>query len=390
MNVGLLTFPGPWGGAEVHTAQLARTLTARGHGATVVCLTSASYEAYRGHCAGSVDLALRPTPKEPKSMSFFDWLRFFSGQPWDRCVLVKGISDAGNWKLDLAARSSFGDYVTIEHLVAELGARTSRRHFGFFPGLGLWWYRALFKRWFRSVGPRKVICVSDAVGRRLIEDYRFPARKVIAVRNGIDIQRFRPDAAHAEAWRQGSGIPSGSLVFGAVGRFAAMKGYATALAGFQVLLKRFPDQDLRLVLVGGGGLEQALKAQAEQIVPGGRVLFAPFSDRPWEVLNALDVFVMPSLNEGLPLALLEAMACGCCPVATAAGGIPEVLSGPELGWLVPVGDDAAFAAAMIDATSRTPEQRATMGKRAREHVRAHFNAGVQFNLLVNIVVSEAT
>ena len=64
---------------------------------------------------------------------------------------------------------------------------------------------------------------------------------------------------------------------------------------------------------------------------------------------------MPSLNEGLPLALVEAMSCGCCPVATAVGGVPELVNIPELGWLVPQGDAAAFTAAMIDAASRTPE-----------------------------------
>ena len=138
-------------------------------------------------------------------------------------------------------------------------------------------------------------------------------------------------------------------------------------------------------MAGEGPQEHELRAQAEQIVPGGRVIFSPFCDRPWEALNALDVFVMPSRNEGMPLTLLEAMACSRCPVATTAGGIPEVLSRPDLGWLVPVGDADAFTAAMIDAASRTAEQRATMGEHAREHVQAHFNAATQFNALVDII-----
>jgi len=149
------------------------------------------------------------------------------------------------------------------------------------------------------------------------------------------------------------------------------------------------ERDLWLVLIGEGPQKEGLKTLAEELVPGGRAIFSPFCDRPWEPLSALDVFVMPSLNEGLPLTLLEAMACGCCPVATAVGGIPEVVSSSELGWLVPAGNVDAFAAAMIDAASRTSEQRAAMGERAREHVLTNFNASVQFNILADIIESLA-
>ena len=98
---------------------------------------------------------------------------------------------------------------------------------------------------------------------------------------------------------------------------------------------------------------------------------------------------MPSLNEGLPLALAEAMACECCPVATAVGGIPEAVSGPELGWLVPPSDVEAFADAMIAAASQTAQQRAEIGQRAREHVLKNFNAAVQFDLLADLIESIA-
>src|SRR4029453_2276649 len=98
----------------------------------------------------------------------------------------------------------------------------------------------------------------------------------------------------------------------------------------------------------------ALKTQAEEILPRNRVIFSPFCGGPWEPLNALDVFVMPSRNEGLPMALAEAMACGCCPVATAVGGIPELVSRSDLGWLVPAPAGGAFATAMIAAPPRTP------------------------------------
>jgi glycosyltransferase involved in cell wall biosynthesis len=212
---------------------------------------------------------------------------------------------------------------------------------------------------------------------------------VVAVQNGIDTQKFTPDRRHARTWRARWGLPPDALVFGALGRFAEVKGYDTALVGFQELLRRFPEKDLRLVLAGEGYHEKALRARADQVVPADRVTFAPFCDRPWEALCALDVFLMPSLNEGLPLTLLEAMACGCCPVATTAGGIPEVLCNRDLGWLVPMGDAAAFTNAMAEAASLSPEQRAALGVRAREQVVKNFNAPIQFNRLVDVIESVA-
>jgi glycosyltransferase involved in cell wall biosynthesis len=239
------------------------------------------------------------------------------------------------------------------------------------------------------VGPKVIVCVSHAVRRRLVEDYRFPGRKVITVWNGIDVERFRRDASAATAWRARWNIPLGALVFGAVGRLAPMKGYDIALAAFQDLLRCLPDRDVRLVIVGDGPGGQALRELASSVVPGDRIVFSPFSDRPWESLSALDVFVMPSRNEGLPLALLEAMACGCCAVASDVGGIPEVLSRPELGWMVPAEDARAFAAALIECSGRTPAERAAMGALAREHVVRNFNAHVQFDALAEVVESVA-
>jgi glycosyltransferase involved in cell wall biosynthesis len=392
--IGLLTLLNPWGGTtvqwggtEVHTLRFARTLAERGHVVTIVCLTPETYEAYRPRVDESVALVSSPRPR-PGPLSFARWLRALPR--WDVCILAKGVFDVGDADLDLAARTRCRTYLTVEHLPgAPTEAKESRRHFGVVPGLGLWWYRERLRRFSRSLGPQKIVCVSDAVGRRLVGDYRFPARKVVTVRNGIDVERFRPDGATAAEWRRRWGIPPDALIVGAVGRLALMKGYDIALAAFQTLLMRSPQRDVRFVLVGEGNYERQLRELAQAIVPGGRVTFSPFYDRPWEPLGALDVFVMPSRNEGLPLALLEAMACGCCSVASDVGGIPEVLSRPGLGWMVPAEDVDAFTAALIEAADRTPEQRAIMGALARQHVVRHFSAAVQFNALADVVESLA-
>jgi len=96
---------------------------------------------------------------------------------------------------------------------------------------------------------------------------------------------------------------------------------------------------------------------------------------------------MPSLNEGFGLALAEAMACECCSIATAVGGVPDMISNSDFGWVVPTADSDAFTTAMIDATLRTSEQRMHMGKLAREHIVANFNGAVQFNCLADVIES---
>src|SRR5437867_10117985 len=201
MRAALLTLTGPWGGTQIHTINLARTLKARDHSATIVCLEETVLQAYRDHC-DDVALVLLPLPTELQSMTFWAWWRYFAGQSWDLYFLVKGDVDAGDYSLDLAARLRFGNYVTIEHLMADASPRTRRLHFGIIPGLGLWWYRVRLRRFLRSVGPRRVICVSDAVRRRLVADYRFPAQKALTVPNGIDVDRFRPDPGQRAASRR--------------------------------------------------------------------------------------------------------------------------------------------------------------------------------------------
>jgi glycosyltransferase involved in cell wall biosynthesis len=322
-------------------------------------------------------------------MSFVDWFRYFSELNFDVCVFPKGVIDEGNWKLDVAARLTFDNYVTVEHSTANAGSRKTpgQRHFGILPGLGLWRHRQKIRRFVRSLGPKAVVCVSNAGRRRLVDGYGFRAASTVTIRNGIDPEVFRRDIPSGNNWRRRHGIPVGALLFGAVGRLDVGKRFEIALDGFDALLARSPSVDARFVLVGDGPHRQALEERARQMKSAAKIILVPFCERAWEPLSAIDVFVMPSIMEGLPLALLEAMACGCCPIATSVGGIPEAISSPELGWLVPVDDSGAFADAMVDAALLHPAKRVAIGQKARAQVKSAFNGFTQFNLLVDHIES---
>jgi glycosyltransferase involved in cell wall biosynthesis len=267
--------------------------------------------------------------------------------------------------------------------------RSAGRRKGRLPRLGLWWYREELRRRLRSLAPRRIVCVSDANRLRLVRDHGFAASKMHTVRNGADVERFRRDPAQGLASRRAWGVPDDALVFGAIGRLHRIKGYATVLDALPVVLQARPARDIRLVLVGEGPEEDALRAQAERLGLQERVVFVRFTSRPWEALSALDVFVMPSYAEGLPLALAEAMACECGAIATPVGGIPEAITEPDLGWLVPPGDAAAFAGAMIEAADRSGDELRAMGARARAHAEAEFDASVQLVRMAEIIESLA-
>jgi glycosyltransferase involved in cell wall biosynthesis len=388
LRVLLLTSTGDWGGAETHTMKLAQTLAGRGHEVRVIGLDQ---DLYREPCHKAdppVGYRRLHLPRPVRELGFWAWEGLFRGLPGDVCILVKNWFLAGSIALDLAARCRYRSYLTIEHSASEAPpAKSSRRYLGgLLPGLGLWWYRQRLASYLRSIGPRRVVCVSEAVRARLVRDYRFAARKAVTIQNGVDAERFQPSRELRAASRHAWGVPPDSLVFGAVGRLDnKIKGYEVAVELFAALTRMLPSLDLRLVLVGEGPDGPVLKSLAASLGVDRFVCFPGFTSRPWEVYPAIDVFLMPSRIEGLPLALLEAMASGCCPIAMRAGGVAEVLSDPGLGWLVEVGDGPGFSSAMLAAARAGPGELLQRGRRSREHVVRHFHEATQLGVLADFI-----
>jgi glycosyltransferase involved in cell wall biosynthesis len=234
-----------------------------------------------------------------------------------------------------------------------------------------------------------VVCVSDAVKRPLLRHYGFASRKLSTVHNGIDVAKYRPDPERHATARRAWGVPPEAFVFGAVGRLARVKGLATAIDLFARLLEETRRSDLWLVLVGDGPERPALECRAREKGAAARVVFPGFTDAPEEAYPGIDTFVMPSRNEGLPLALVEAMASGCCPIAMGVGGVPEVIVNPSIGWLIAPSAEEDFFQAMAAASRLDRQAAADMGRRARGYVLAHFDERVQLAALADIIDSAA-
>lgn len=184
----------------------------------------------------------------------------------------------------------------------------------------------------------RIIAVSEAVKARYAEDLRIPARKLIVVRNGIRVPRSGPTpnpALRAELVR---GRPDYVVLTPA--RLHEQKGHAILLAA----AVQVPDATF--VLAGEGPLRAALEQQAHDLGVAQRCVFLGHRSDVPDLLAAADLLVLPSLFEGLPVSVLEAMAAERPVVATAIGGTDEAVTHELNGLLVPPGDPAALAAAI--------------------------------------------
>jgi len=188
-------------------------------------------------------------------------------------------------------------------------------------------------------------------------------------RSGIDVERFRPrdpDSALRAAW----GVPPGAPVLGIVGRLSRQKGHQVLFEALPQIWASHPDT--HIALIGAGELEADLRAQATRIDQCRRIHFVGQQEHMPEALAALDLFVLPSLYEGLSFAVLEAMAMERPIVATAVDGSTEAIEPEHSGILVPPGVPGPLAAAIIRLLG-DPPLRARLGQAARAAVVAHFD-----------------
>jgi sugar transferase (PEP-CTERM/EpsH1 system associated) len=229
--------------------------------------------------------------------------------------------------------------------------------------------RPWVKRCFRLLAPlcSTIVAVGDQVREFLIREVGLPPTRVRVIRNGVDVERYSP-------WRRVPrttlGLPPDGRLIGHVGRLEPEKDQRTLLRAFRIVLSACPD--VRLIIVGEGGKLRDLQQTAASLGITAHVHFLGLQEDVKNLLPHLDVFALPSLNEGLPLALLEAMACGRPVIATAVGEIPRVIHEGVTGLMVPPDDPTALAAS-IRAILDRPEWGVEMGRSARQLVQETFS-----------------
>jgi glycosyltransferase involved in cell wall biosynthesis len=189
----------------------------------------------------------------------------------------------------------------------------------------------------------KVICVSDEERAHALK-IGVPAQKVSVIPNGIDVDRTRELLAERSAMRSRFGLRDGEVCVGFVGRLVPQKAPETLLTQFAQIAGD-SRTSARLVLVGNGPLLPALQQQARQLNLGDSVVFAGELEGPL-AMAAFDIFALPSLYEGFPYVLLEALAMGLPIVSTDVGGASAIVRQGENGFIVPVGAVTGLSAAL--------------------------------------------
>lgn len=197
----------------------------------------------------------------------------------------------------------------------------------------------------------------------------FAPRHMRVIPNGIDIGAVERAAVGKKAACEILGVSPDFTIIGCAGRLVPVKGHPYLLRAFRKLQpelgKGLPDT--RLVLLGGGAEEQKLRDEARSLGISDQVVFAGHRPDVHRLLGAFDVFAMPSLQEGLGLAALEAAAAGIPIVASRTGGLPEIIEHEQTGLLVPPTDVDALADALARVL-RDPELGRRMASKGRAHV----------------------
>ena len=210
----------------------------------------------------------------------------------------------------------------------------------------LWFYQMLELRMLRRV---QSICIVAESMRQPLCDAGIPAAHIHLIENGIDTTRFRTDVPALS--REELGIPRDAFVFGGVMRLSAEKNPLGLLDAFAHIAAATPRA--WLVVAGDGPQHAEFEQRLRESGLGDRVRLLGMRNDPERLYLLFDCFVLPSLSEGLPLALLEAMASERLVVATDVGQVAAVLEGLDAS-LVPTGDIAALASAMRSALDRRP------------------------------------
>ena len=336
------------GGSEKHVIHLASGLRQRGHEAGVACICE------EGVLAGEVRKRRIP----------FDCLE--TGGQWGIPTFFRLSEWLRSHPTDILHTYLFGF-----HLFAGLPARLAKFPVILSSRRDVDLAQKTWHLWLENAGNLfvdRVVSCSKAVEKWVLGREFLGREKVTTIYNGVDLERFT-GAADRPGIRKEFGIPEDAALVGTIANFSFKKGYRHLLESARLILASEPRT--WFLLVGSGPLEEEMKEAAKQIPHSDQIVFVGARTDIADLLAAMDLFVLASLWEGLPNVLLEAMAMGKPVVATEVGGASELIQPGTEGVLVPAGNDAALAEAVL-VLLKNPAKAEAMGRRAQEKIRRQF------------------
>ena len=209
----------------------------------------------------------------------------------------------------------------------------------------------------------RVIVLTDGERKDYTDLNVYPADKLVQIHSGVDIEKFKQVPVCAVEKKRSLGLEQNGLVVGFVGWLLPIKGPMHLLKAMVDVWQDY--EDTNLVFIGKGDLDVDLRAAALRAGANGRVNFLGWRNDIDEIMPLFDIFVLPSLNEGMGRVIVEAMAAGKPVVASNVGGIPDLVKQNRNGLLVPPGDEKALAASIKQLISN-PQKAKMMGQCGRK------------------------
>ena len=350
-----------WGGQEIRVLTEARGVAREGHDVLLAAPAESRIHAEAARY-GVAAVALPIARKGPRGVVALR--RLIASRRFD---VVNTHSSTDTWlaALALLGRGGTPALVRTRHISAPMPGNAATR-------------------WLYNRATSRIVTTGEKVRTQVIGEVRADPARVTSIATGIDLERFQPrDRREA---RIALGLPPEAPILGIVATLRSWKGHAYLLEAFAGLQAK----DALLLVVGDGPQREAIAAEAERLGIAARVRMAgdQADVAPW--MNALDVFCLPSYaNEGVPQALMQAMACGLPVVTTPVGSIEEIVTDGETGLLVPPRDAAALrgALAMLLADAG---RRACLGGAAALRARERFGEARMVQRMIEVFRAAAS
>ena len=308
-----------WGGQEIRVLEEAAGMLERGHQATLLCPREARIHdeaAKRG-----VPVVALPIARK----NLVGWRAMRAWLAHAGCDVLNSHSSTDSWlaALALVGMNPRPALVRTRHISAAIPDNIATR-------------------WLYQSATRHIVTTGERLREQLIRDNRFRAASIVSVPTGIDLARYAPAADKAQA-KARLGLDPARVYIGIVATLRSWKGHRYLVEAFAGMKQKHAH----LLMVGDGPGRDNLKQQVAQLGLEGRVLMPgnQADVAPW--LQAMDVFALPSYaNEGVPQALMQAMAAGVPVISTPVGSIGELVRHEETGLMVPAQDPVALGAAI--------------------------------------------